>query len=43
LIFAYFDIIFGGSGREIAKIAGDEMKHGVQGKIDVELLGKYGI
>lgn len=43
LIFAYFDIIFGGNGKEIAKIAGDEMKHGVQGKIDVELLGKYGI
>ena len=43
LIFTYFDIIFGGDGYEIAKIAGDEMKHGEQGKVDVEVLGKYGI
>lgn len=43
LIFTYFDIIFGGEGKEIAKIAGDEMINGTQGKIDVSLLGKYGI
>lgn len=43
LIFTYFDIIFGGEGRDIAKIAGDEMINGTQGKVDVSLLRKYGI
>ena len=43
MMFVYFDLIFGGSGRDIAKIAGDEMEHGMQGKIDVEAFGSYGI
>lgn len=43
MMFVYFDIIFGGVGKNIAKIAGDETERGMQGKIDVEAFGKYGI
>ena len=43
MMFVYFDLIFNNNGKNIAKIAGDEMEHGMQGKIDVEVLGRYGI
>ena len=43
MMFVYFDLIFGGTGRDIAKIAGDETERGMQGKIDVEAFGSYGI
>ena len=43
MMFVYFDIIFGGAGKGIAKIAGDETERGMQGKIDVEALRNYGI
>lgn len=43
MMFVYFDIIFGGAGRGIAKIAGDETERGMQGKVDVEALQNYGI
>jgi hypothetical protein len=29
MMFVYFDIIFGGAGRNIAKIAGDETERGM--------------
>jgi hypothetical protein len=43
MMFVYFDLIFGGTGQDIARIAGDETERGMQGKIDVEAFGKYGI
>lgn len=43
MMFVYFDIVFGGAGKNIAKIAGDEATRGMQGKIDVEALQSYGI
>lgn len=43
MFFVYFDLMMGKNGYNVAKIAGDEMTRGMQGKTDVTIWNRYGI